>query len=594
MQRCTAPQLDPLMPTPSRARHRAVPAAVAVLLAAGALNAGSLATAASATTTAASAATAVTLYPSNTLTVSDPAQKTGRRIALPTAGCTGVTTCGLVDQLNTLDGFDLDPRLALHFNAPVDVATVIASTTVTPLGGTSAAGGIDRVVYDPATTTVYAHPKQQLKEGTTYRITVSRQLGLPYATDTFTTLSATDGLVDLRTQLDSGKAFTDAGIAAGMRGLKVDATVPIAGTTFGYVQDEGSTGGLVPTAVPVVPGTSGTVVFGSYLAPNWLRADRTIRTVPTGSAGPQAVGATRLPFVLVLPSGKAPAGGWPTAVFGHGFTRSDADVLLASTYNSNTGVATIGTDVVGHGYGPRSTWTYTRGGVTKSLPAYGRGVDLDGNGTIDSTEGSSTLPTGPVAGVSSRDGLRETAADVSTLVRAVGRGLSVSGSAGSVLRTKDVDYFGQSFGGIYGTMVAGADPTVSRAALNVAGGPITEIARLSPSFRLLITQSLSIAGLLNSTDASKDYFVESLPLRGQAPVLDPAPGATAIQDYLAQTTWLDRPGSPEAFAPLIRPERTIFQVAYGDQTVPNPTAYTLLAAGSLFGRASIYRNDRTD
>ena len=53
------------------------------------------------------------------------------------------------------------------------------------------------------------------------------------------------------------------------------------------------------------------------------------------------------------------------------------------------------------------------------------------------------------------------------------------------------------------------------------------------------------------------------------------------------------PGSPESFAPAVPDARALFQVAYGDRTVPNPTSYTLLEAGGLFHRASLYRNDRT-
>jgi hypothetical protein len=564
-----------------------VPAALAVLLSAGALTTGVVAAPASA---APAAATRVSLFPSDALTVPDATQWTGRRVSLPTAGCGGVTTCGLVNRLNELDGFDLDPRLALDFDGPVDLAKVIASTTVTPVeGGPSV--GIDRVVYDATTQTVYAHPQQQLRGRTAYRLAVSSARGLPRAATTFTTLSAADGLVDMRRQLDSGVAFADAGIAAGQRGLRIDATVPVAGTTFTYVEDRGSAGGLQEVDVPVV--ASGTVVFGSYLAPQWLREDRTIPQSRTKKAGPRAQESARLPFVLVLPTGTAPAGGWPTAVYGHGFTRSDRDVLLAATANSNTGVATIATDVVGHGFGPRSTWTYTRNGTTRTLPAYARGIDQDGDGQIGSTEGSSTLITGEAAAVSSRDALRQTAADVMTLVRAVGRGLDVSGSPASELRRADVSYFGHSFGGIYGTMLAGADPTVHRAALSVPGGPITEIARLSPAFRPLITFNLKVAGLLNCPDPAQDCFVESLPLRGEAPVRGPAAGALPIQNYLAQATWLARQGSPEAYAPLIQDSKVLFQVAYGDQTVPNPTSYTLLAAGDLFDRASLYRNDRT-
>ena len=579
---------------PAPAAHRRIaPVTLAAVLTAAALAAGGLAAPAATAT----GATVESLFPSDALTVPDAAQLTGRRISIPTTGCTTVTVCGLAAGLNQLDGFDLDPRIALRFSGPVSVAAVIAATTVRPVSDSAddaAALTLERVVYDSATHTVYAHPNHQLRPGTTYRLKVGRDddgergRGLGVMQTRFTTESATDGLIDLRKQLDDGSAYTAAGIPAAARGLRIEASVPVAGSAFEYNADLGSKGGISPVAVP--SGVQGTVVFGSYLAPSWLRADGTIAQLPTGRGGPAAVGSQRLPFVLVVPPGTPPAGGWPTSVFGHGFTRSDADVLIAASTNSAAGIATIATDVVGHGFGPRSTWTINHNGTVTTVPAYARGVDQDGNGSITDFEGSATSPAGPAAAVGSRDSLRQTAVDNMTLIRAVGLGVPLSSSA---LRPTAVSYFGQSFGGIYGTMLTGADPKVYRSVLNVAGGPVSEIVRLSPSFRLLTTQALQFAGLLNSTSADKAFFDESLPLRGQPPVLSPVPGALAIQSYLAGSTWLNRSGSPETFAPLVRKPDALFQVAFGDQTVPNPTAYTLLDAGGLFGRASLYRNDRT-
>ena len=37
----------------------------------------------------------------------------------------------------------------------------------------------------------------------------------------------------------------------------------------------------------------------------------------------------------------------------------------------------------------------------------------------------------------------------------------------------------------------------------------------------------------------------------------------------------------------------LVQVAFGDQTVSNPTAYTLVDAGDLWSRTSRYRHDKT-
>jgi hypothetical protein len=96
---------------------------------------------------------------------------------------------------------------------------------------------------------------------------------------------------------------------------------------------------------------------------------------------------------------------------------------------------------------------------------------------------------------------------------------------------------------------------------------------------------------------------EDLPLRNDPPMVIKHPGAAALQELFAATNWLDRSGSPETFAPRIRlrpdaawahdPKDVAFQTAYGDGTVPNPTAGTLYRAGKLFDRVVYYRNDKT-
>ncbi|WP_100498010.1 Ig-like domain-containing protein [Geodermatophilus chilensis] len=529
----------------------------------------------------------VVVFPTDDLTVPDPAQLTGRRVALPTEGCPEPVRCGLVRELNELDGFDLDPRIAVRFNRPVDPATAAARITVQEEDGAWRTG-VDRVVWDPATTTLYAHPAEQLAPSTTYRLRVDRGPGHGASSETFTTMSATDGLLDLRRQIDSGEAATVAGIED--RGLQVDGVFPVAGTTLSWAKDEGEVD-PAPAAQPLalLPPTS-TLAFGSFLAPSWLGDDVTIEQTPTRDAGPKPVGAETLPFLAVLPAGSPPPGGWPVAVFGHGFTRSTADLLLAAGANARNGIATIATNVVGHGSGPESAWLVDTAAGRTRLLTHGRGVDQDGDGDIESTEGSSA--TGDAAPASSRDALRQTAADVMTLVRAVDS-TDLDGNGTPDLSGEDVTYFGQSFGGIYGTMLTGVDPTVARSVLNVPGGPISEIARLSPAFRPLTTAALRAAGLLNSDDPTRNFFQEQMPLRGEPPVTVTVAGAVEIQEYLARATWLSRSGSPETFSPLVELERAVFQVAFGDQTVPNPTSYTIIDAGDLWSRTSLYRNDRS-
>lgn len=543
-------------------------------------------------------------FPDDRLTVPDRTQLTGRRVQLPLVDCaTRVTDCDVKRQLNQLDGFDLDPRMSITFSRPVDAALVARNVVVEKVRGTGPTlrTGVDRVVYDPRYAAVTFHPVEQLAPSTTYRVSLRATPALPAFTQTFTTMSATIDLRRMVNQLDTGLAYDRAGIAPDARGLQVDRVVPAAGTTLAYTADRGPATATVTTTIPNISGTgAGSYVFGSYLAPSWLTPERLIPQTPTGGSGPSVRGVERVPFVLILPAGTPPAGGWPVAVYGHGFTRSAADVFLAAATNSSRGLATIATDVVGHGFGKDSQWRITREGATTTAPAYGRGVDLDRNGLIESTEGVNTPGNpGRYGAVNSRDGLRQTVADLSSLVRAVSRGLTAEGT--TPIATSGTTYYGQSFGGIYGTMLGGADPRVDRLVLNVAGGPITEIARLSPAFRPLTTQALggAVPGLLNGGYFS---FTEQLPLVGDAPVLSPSPSAVAIQEYLALATWLTRPGNPETYAPLLRltppggranAKQVVFQVAYGDQTVPNPTSQVLINAGKLFDRTSLYRNDRT-
>ena len=60
----------------------------------------------------------------------------------------------------------------------------------------------------------------------------------------------------------------------------------------------------------------------------------------------------------------------------------------------------------------------------------------------------------------------------------------VEGDGTSTSSAQRIYYAGQSFGGIYGTMLLGAEPSIKAGVPNVPGGSIIEIVRLSPVFRL--------------------------------------------------------------------------------------------------------------
>src|SRR5207245_265265 len=145
------------------------------------------------------------------------------------------------------------------------------------------------------------------------------------------------------------------------------------------------------------------------------------------------------------------------------------------------------------------------------------------------------------------------------------------------------------------------DTHLSVGVLNVGGGPIVEIARLS-GFRNLLADQLRVSRptLLNG-GPGLNGFTESIPLHLDPTVTNPYPGATTIQKYFDHANWQERAGDPVAFAPLIRlrppagapPKHVIWQSAFGDHTVPNPTAGELYRAGHVLDLVSYYRNDKT-
>ncbi|HUZ28183.1 MAG TPA: Ig-like domain-containing protein [Solirubrobacteraceae bacterium] len=397
--------------------------------------------------------------------------------------------------------------------------------------------------------------------------------------------------------------------------------------------DPSAAGAFQPSAVPnlIAPtSNSGYYAFGSFLSPRYQFAspsghqdqpysarnshtDGEIPPVPTKQT-PRPFGADRLPAMIVTPNPAQYPPPWPAAVYGPGFTRSDYDIFVTADYNASLGILTVATDPSGHGFGSRSTTTVTSNGVPTTFLSYGRGRDLDGDGVIGDGLNDGVGPTGHFQPGGSElpsrkqldgleSGLVQTVVDNMALGRALKAGLDIPGVGTNLVIPSRIMYYGLSFGGIYGTMLTGTDPLFHQALMNVPGGPIADIARLS-SFRgdLAATLKRSRPSFLNGGPGANG-FTEDLPLRLDPPTVISHPGAEALQELLAETNWYNRAGSPETFAPRIRlrpdpawahdPKNVLFQTAYGDGTVPNPTAGNLYRAGRLFDRVVYYRNDKT-
>jgi hypothetical protein len=476
----------------------------------------------------------------------------------------------------------------------------------------------------------------------------------------FTTRTASGELVHIRRALDlplsnrsnayrlarfPGAASSTAGrkltfTQGGINDVFLAATVApsVADPANGIVRNDqvkanpGAAGAFESSAVPnlIPPGSAGYYAFGSFLSPRYQFAsssghqdrpygvrngytDGEIPPVPTRRT-PRPFGADRLGVIVVTPNPLTNPPPWPAAVYGPGFTRSAYDIFVTADYNASRGIVTVATDPSGHRYGSHSTTTVTSNGTPTTFRSYGRGRDLDGDGKIGDGLNDGVGPTGhmrphrrelpsrkPLDGLQS--GLVQTVVDDMALGRALKAGLDIPGIGTHLADPNRIMYYGLSFGGIYGTMLMGTDPLFQRGLLNVPGGPIADIARLS-SFRGDLAAQLgrSRPSLLNG-GPGRNGFTEDLPLRNEPSRVISHRGAAALQELLGTSDWYERTGSPETFAPRIRlrpdsawahhPKNVAFQTAYGDGTVPNPTAGTLYRAGALFDRVVYYRNDKT-
>lgn len=575
-------------------------------------------------------------FPTNLYTVPDATQLTGVRVALPKPDCgTRPSDCADVDVLNGLDGFNIQPRLSVPFNGPIDLSTVSSSTIFLVSSGGHVVG-INQIVWEPAANTLHFESDEQLAQATTYLLVVTRgvhggdrvpldatrfrhDLNFGYTKDP-AAKAYRKALLDALPLATAGGAnpsaiaaaslFTTQSITAISRKIRgqlatVDPTFLLGAsgerTVFPLSSVSSitwrrqistaptfSTGGLF---LPLLAGV-GTVAFGSYASPDYETAAKVIPPVGTATGTPVPQGTNSVQFSLFLPAGARPAGGWPVAIYGHGFTdwKNGAPPVVAGTLARN-GIATFAINVVGHGGGVLGTYTVDRIGLPPvTLPLGGRGIDQDENGSIDSTEGVSAAP--PYTLISNRDGLRQTTIDLMQAVKMLKGGVDVDGDTVDDLSTSRIYYAGQSFGGIYGTPLLGLEPDIRAAVQNVPGGPIIEIVRLSPSFRALVGLSLlsRTPSLYNAVpNVGFSNFHENIPLRGLPPV-SATPDETAIQQLLDRTEWAQQAGNPAAYAPYIDAP-VIFQFARGDQTVPNPTTSAILRACGCANRATLYRHD---
>ncbi len=320
------------------------------------------------------------------------------------------------------------------------------------------------------------------------------------------------------------------------------------------------------------PGSVASIAFGSYSSPQYQTAQGVLPLPPAVQSW------ETVHFNLFVPASPEPADGYPVAIYLHGGGPwgKNAGANVNASALAAQGIATIAINQVGAGGGTAGTLVVTTPSGTATLPAGGR-------------EGLVEPAFPPIIG--DRESRRQTVIDVMQLARVIR-----SGGIPPLSRTR-IYFLGQSAGAFTGTALLGTDPLIRAGVLNAVAGDGLEAALLAPTLRPLYGRALAAAipSLYNADPFAPGLpaftsFVENMPRRGEAVLVDTVPGASAIQASHYRYKWVRQAATPETYARLLtRP--VIVQFAKGDQTVPNPSTSILLRTGDLAHRATYFRND---
>jgi Alpha/beta hydrolase family len=553
-------------------------------------------------------------FPTNWHTVNDSSNLTGIRVNLPVPDCSvRPSDCDDIAVLNSLDGFNLQPRVSIPFDGTIDVDTATSSNLFLVDIDHDEIVESSQLVWDPDTTTLHVESDNLLRQHTRYAVIVTRGIRDSQgrnieATQTFRSfladrcsgerecayqqalregLDAAAGLGTPAAQVASASVFTTLSSTAVMEKIRdqIKAKTPDA-IDFRLGPDGSRTmftrnaineiwfdrqmrvdGGLSPVRLDlaplaVVPDTVGSIAYGKFSSSDYQTQPAVFPTVGTRTGVPKVQRVNELYCTLILPSGQKPAAGWPVMILAHAGTQHKDDFALRhAAIAASHGIATLAINAVGHGFGSRSELRLRlTDGSEVAFPSGGRGIDQDGGGVIANREGD--RPEAPYTILWERDALRQTAADLLQLVRQVEVGVDVDGDNEDDLDADRTYLAGFSLGSNYGALAATVDPSVQAMTLNVPGGALVELLRLGPARRPVFGMHLQqrVPSLLNSPGIDEldgvpvgiPTWNENKPLRQSPSVVNTVAGAMPIQELIDRTEWAFQSGNSLAYAPHLQ------------------------------------------
>ena len=377
-----------------------------------------------------------------------------------------------------------------------------------------------------------------------------------------------------------------------------------------------ATGLPTSAANPLLPGHSnilvGTLTIPYYLnasAPltgSWLAApfaaDPASTLVTRFNPIPLATQKLPIPVLATVPNANSAfvkgctasppcPSTWPVLIFQHGITRSREDMLAVADSFADAGFAVVAIDLPLHGvtstndplYASAGNPLYAGLGLPAAQMSIERTFDLDllNNATGAPGPDGKIDPSGShfinlTSLLTSRDNLREGAADLITFERSLSGAVVANVGNAPIFAPGASHYLGHSLGAIVGTLFLGVVQSgeVSTGTLANPGGNITQLLITSPAFMGEINAGLEAQGVIPGSTLYAQFFRDA---QNAVDAGDPI-------NYVAHTTALHPihllqviGGGPGAGGPSLP-----------DQVVPNSATQAMILA-STYGPAGLVR-----